>query len=97
MGHAELSHHLSGSCDDLTEPSLFSSLQGNFLKIQMNSQHLKTDTLNLLSIASSCLPHQGSGSKLNLLFSLKTKKLKFFQVSNIYLKDLSRVNRSWPP
>lgn len=37
MGHAELSHHPSGSCDGLTEPSLFSSRQGNFLKIQMNS------------------------------------------------------------
>ena len=37
MGHTERSHHPSGSCDGLTESSLFSSLQGNFLNIQMNT------------------------------------------------------------
>lgn len=37
MGHTERSYHPSGSCDGLTESSLFSSLQGNFLNIQMNT------------------------------------------------------------
>lgn len=37
MGHTEWSYHPSGSRDGLTESSLSSSLQGNFLNIQMNT------------------------------------------------------------